>query len=49
MMSQGPKMEWRLSDGQHSFTATVESDIASSVALHTCVRLLAFKLIMWVL
>jgi len=49
MMSQGPKMEWRLSDGHHSFTATVEYDIASSVALHTCVRLLAFKLIMWVL
>jgi hypothetical protein len=39
------KIEWVLSDGQHSFPASVEPDIADGVALYAIIMLESFKLV----
>ena len=39
------KIEWVLSDGRHSFKATVEPDVADGVDLYSIILLHSFKLV----
>ena len=41
------RIEWVLSDGRHSFKATVEPDVADGVDLYSIILLHSFKLVRW--